>query len=72
MGSPNFRHPVALAKELISLDDVSGGRVTLGIGAGGNGFDATVLGRPAWTPRERADRFGEFVRCSTVFSPRTR
>lgn len=30
--SPNFRHPVTLAKELISLDDVSGGRITLGIG----------------------------------------
>jgi alkanesulfonate monooxygenase SsuD/methylene tetrahydromethanopterin reductase-like flavin-dependent oxidoreductase (luciferase family) len=59
--SPNFRHPVALAKELMSLDDISGGRVTLGIGAGGNGFDATALGQRAWTPRERADRFGEFV-----------
>ncbi|MEU6080356.1 LLM class flavin-dependent oxidoreductase [Streptomyces sp. NPDC047108] len=59
--SPNFRHPVTLAKELITLDDVSGGRVTLGIGAGGNGFDATALGQEAWTPRERADRFGEFV-----------
>ncbi|WP_445402708.1 LLM class flavin-dependent oxidoreductase [Streptomyces sp. LE64] len=59
--SPNFRHPVPLAKELISLDDVSGGRITLGIGAGGSGFDATALGREAWSPRERADRFGEFV-----------
>ncbi|MGW5848080.1 LLM class flavin-dependent oxidoreductase [Streptomyces sp. NPDC055254] len=59
--SPNFRHPVTLAKELITLDDVSGGRVTLGIGAGGNGFDATALGQESWTPRERADRFGEFV-----------
>ncbi|MFF5807818.1 LLM class flavin-dependent oxidoreductase [Streptomyces sp. NPDC012746] len=59
--SPNFRHPVTLAKELISLDDISGGRVTLGIGAGGDGFDATVLGQEAWTPRERADRFAEFV-----------
>ncbi|MFD6423867.1 LLM class flavin-dependent oxidoreductase [Streptomyces sp. NPDC060198] len=59
--SPNFRHPVTLAKELISLDDISGGRVTLGIGAGGNGFDATALGQDPWTPRERADRFGEFV-----------
>jgi alkanesulfonate monooxygenase SsuD/methylene tetrahydromethanopterin reductase-like flavin-dependent oxidoreductase (luciferase family) len=59
--SPNFRHPVPLAKELISLDDISGGRVTLGIGAGGNGFDATVLGQQAWTPGERADRFTEFV-----------
>lgn len=59
--SPNFRHPVTLAKELITLDDVSGGRVTLGIGAGGTGFDATALGQEAWGPRERADRFGEFV-----------
>ncbi|MFF3484841.1 LLM class flavin-dependent oxidoreductase [Streptomyces sp. NPDC002701] len=62
--SPNFRHPVPLAKELISLDDISGGRITLGIGAGGSGFDATTLlraGEEPWTPRERADRFGEFV-----------
>jgi len=59
--SPNFRHPVTLAKELLSLDDVSGGRVTLGVGAGGTGFDATALGREPWTARERADRFAEFV-----------
>ncbi|MFJ6389138.1 LLM class flavin-dependent oxidoreductase [Streptomyces sp. NPDC091972] len=59
--SPNFRHPVTLAKELITLDDISGGRVTLGIGAGGTGFDATVLGQDPWSPRERADRLAEFV-----------
>lgn len=59
--SPNFRHPVTLAKELISLDDISDGRVTLGIGAGGSGFDATALGREPWSPRERADHFGEFL-----------
>ncbi|MGW7263106.1 LLM class flavin-dependent oxidoreductase [Streptomyces sp. NPDC054842] len=59
--SPNFRHPVTLAKELISLDDISNGRITLGVGAGGTGFDATALGQEPWNPRERADRFGEFV-----------
>ncbi|MCX3060694.1 LLM class flavin-dependent oxidoreductase [Streptomyces beihaiensis] len=62
--SPNFRHPVTLAKELMSLDDVSGGRITLGVGAGGTGFDATALARSdqePWTPKERADRFAEFV-----------
>lgn len=59
--SPNFRHPVTLAKDLMTLDDVSDGRITLGIGAGGTGFDATVLGQEPWTPRERADRFAEFV-----------
>lgn len=59
--NPNFRHPVTLAKDLISLDDLSGGRVTLGIGAGTSGFDATALGQEPWSPRERADRFAEFV-----------
>ncbi|WP_255949418.1 LLM class flavin-dependent oxidoreductase [Streptomyces odontomachi] len=59
--SPNFREPVTLAKEVVTLDDVCGGRLTLGIGAGGTGFDATALGQEAWTPRQRADRFGEFV-----------
>ncbi|MFK4099607.1 LLM class flavin-dependent oxidoreductase [Streptomyces sp. NPDC019531] len=59
--SPNFRHPVPYAKELISLDDFSGGRFTLGVGAGGSGFDATVLAQDPWSPRERADRFAEFV-----------
>ncbi|MFI1091798.1 LLM class flavin-dependent oxidoreductase [Streptomyces sp. NPDC020917] len=59
--SPNFRHPVTLAKELMTLDEVSAGRVTLGIGAGGTGFDATVLGQEPWPPKERADRFAEFT-----------
>ncbi|WP_129844037.1 LLM class flavin-dependent oxidoreductase [Streptomyces sp. RFCAC02] len=60
--SPNFRHPVTLAKELITLDDIADGRITLGIGAGGTGFDATALGHDAWSPRERAGRFAEFLR----------
>jgi len=62
VASPNFRHPVPFAKELMTLDDLSGGRFTLGIGAGGEGFDATVLGETPWSARERADRFGEFTR----------
>jgi alkanesulfonate monooxygenase SsuD/methylene tetrahydromethanopterin reductase-like flavin-dependent oxidoreductase (luciferase family) len=61
VASPNFRHPVPFARELIALDDLSGGRLTLGIGAGGTGFDATILGQEAWSPRERAERFAEFV-----------
>jgi alkanesulfonate monooxygenase SsuD/methylene tetrahydromethanopterin reductase-like flavin-dependent oxidoreductase (luciferase family) len=61
VASPNFRHPVPFARELVALDDLSGGRFTLGIGAGGVGWDATILGQPAWSPRERAERFAEFV-----------
>jgi alkanesulfonate monooxygenase SsuD/methylene tetrahydromethanopterin reductase-like flavin-dependent oxidoreductase (luciferase family) len=61
VASPNFRHPVTLAKELLSLDHLSGGRLTAGLGAGGTGFDATALGQEPWTPRQRADRLDEFV-----------
>jgi alkanesulfonate monooxygenase SsuD/methylene tetrahydromethanopterin reductase-like flavin-dependent oxidoreductase (luciferase family) len=59
--SPNFRHPVTLAKDLMTLDDIADGRLTVGIGSGGTGFDATALGQEPWTTRERADRFDEFV-----------
>jgi alkanesulfonate monooxygenase SsuD/methylene tetrahydromethanopterin reductase-like flavin-dependent oxidoreductase (luciferase family) len=62
VASPNFRHPVPFARELVALDDLSGGRFTLGIGAGGEGWDATILGQAPCSPRERADRFAEFVR----------
>jgi alkanesulfonate monooxygenase SsuD/methylene tetrahydromethanopterin reductase-like flavin-dependent oxidoreductase (luciferase family) len=61
VASPNFRHPVPFAKELTTLDDISGGRLTLGVGSGGEGWDATMLGQAAWSRRERADRFAEFV-----------
>jgi alkanesulfonate monooxygenase SsuD/methylene tetrahydromethanopterin reductase-like flavin-dependent oxidoreductase (luciferase family) len=61
VGSPNFRHPVSFAREVVTLDDVSGGRFILGFGAGGLGYDATVLGGPAWSTAERSARYREFV-----------
>ena len=59
--SPNFRHPVPLAKDLLSIDDISNGRLIVGVGSGGLGADATVLGEAEWSLRERTDRFVEFV-----------
>jgi alkanesulfonate monooxygenase SsuD/methylene tetrahydromethanopterin reductase-like flavin-dependent oxidoreductase (luciferase family) len=63
VASPNFRHPVSFARQLTALDDLSGGRFVLGLGAGAGGpsFDAAVLGQPPLTVRERADRFAEFT-----------
>jgi alkanesulfonate monooxygenase SsuD/methylene tetrahydromethanopterin reductase-like flavin-dependent oxidoreductase (luciferase family) len=59
--TPNFRHPVPLAKDLLSLDDISDGRLIIGIGSGGLGNDATVLGEEEWSARERMDRFVNFI-----------
>jgi alkanesulfonate monooxygenase SsuD/methylene tetrahydromethanopterin reductase-like flavin-dependent oxidoreductase (luciferase family) len=61
VASPNFRHPVPFAKEIATLDDISEGRVMLGVGSGGTGFDAYVLGQAELTPRERHERYLEFV-----------
>ena len=61
VASPNFRHPVPFAKELATVDDIAGGRMLLGVGSGGTGFDAFVLGQSEYTPRQRHERFAEFV-----------
>lgn len=60
--SPNFRHPVTLARQLLGIDDVSGGRLLVGVGAGGGGgYDGSVLGQAQLTPGELVSRLGEFV-----------
>ena len=59
VASPNFRHPVPFSRELLALDDLSDGRFTLGVGAGGVGYDTEVMGTTP--PRSRQGRFEEFV-----------
>jgi alkanesulfonate monooxygenase SsuD/methylene tetrahydromethanopterin reductase-like flavin-dependent oxidoreductase (luciferase family) len=61
VASPNFRHPVPFAKEVMTLDDISCGRFVLGVGAGGTGWDADVLGQPRTTPAQRVERLEAFV-----------
>ncbi|MFF4393536.1 LLM class flavin-dependent oxidoreductase [Streptomyces sp. NPDC001552] len=61
VSSPNFRHPVPFAKEIVTLDDLSDGRFILGLGAGSGGVDAEVMGNVPWSAAERSARFHEFV-----------
>jgi alkanesulfonate monooxygenase SsuD/methylene tetrahydromethanopterin reductase-like flavin-dependent oxidoreductase (luciferase family) len=58
--SPNYRHPVPLMRDLLALDDISGGRFICGIGAGGD-MDSSILGQPPLTPPERFERLAEFT-----------
>jgi alkanesulfonate monooxygenase SsuD/methylene tetrahydromethanopterin reductase-like flavin-dependent oxidoreductase (luciferase family) len=60
VSSPNFRHPVSLAKDMMTLDVISEGRLNVAVGAGAEGHDSTMLGQPALTAGQRHDRFAEF------------
>ena len=60
--SITFRHPAVLAKEALTIDHISGGRLELGIGAAGAPNDWGMTGLAEWEPLERARRFRDFVR----------
>jgi alkanesulfonate monooxygenase SsuD/methylene tetrahydromethanopterin reductase-like flavin-dependent oxidoreductase (luciferase family) len=54
-----FRHPTFLAAQVATLDQIAGGRVTLGLGSGGPPHPYGAFGHPEWAPRERAERLEE-------------
>lgn len=53
------RHPFLLAQAAATADQVSGGRVTVGIGAGGGVDDLGGFGLPALAPAELSGRLDE-------------
>jgi alkanesulfonate monooxygenase SsuD/methylene tetrahydromethanopterin reductase-like flavin-dependent oxidoreductase (luciferase family) len=61
VASPTLRSPLLLAKQAMTVDQVSGGRMELGIGAAGSQLDYSVLGLQPWSPRELVERFTETV-----------
>jgi alkanesulfonate monooxygenase SsuD/methylene tetrahydromethanopterin reductase-like flavin-dependent oxidoreductase (luciferase family) len=61
VASPTIRHPVLLAKQAMTIDNVSGGRLELGIGAAGVLLDYEVLGIEPWSKAEQVQRFRETV-----------
>ncbi|GGF26673.1 LLM class flavin-dependent oxidoreductase [Williamsia phyllosphaerae] len=60
VASPNFRHPAPFARELQTVADVSGDRLLVGLGAGGDP-DSTIQGGEALSARHRVDRLQEFT-----------
>jgi alkanesulfonate monooxygenase SsuD/methylene tetrahydromethanopterin reductase-like flavin-dependent oxidoreductase (luciferase family) len=62
VANPNIRHPLSFAKEVMTLDDISGGRLICGLGAGvASGDDTEVFGAAPLSAGQRAQRFEEFV-----------
>jgi alkanesulfonate monooxygenase SsuD/methylene tetrahydromethanopterin reductase-like flavin-dependent oxidoreductase (luciferase family) len=61
VASPTLRHPYVLAKQAMTVDAISGGRLDLGIGAAGVARDYEALGIEPWSKAEQVERFRETV-----------
>lgn len=62
VSSLTLRNPAMLARAAMTLDHISGGRLDLGMGAGGAPLDHSMTGTPTFTPDERAARFHDSVK----------
>lgn len=71
--SVTYRHPTVLAKIAAAVDQVSGGRLSLGVGAGWQVNEHAAYGLELGSVRERMDRFEEAVQilASLLTEPRT-
>jgi alkanesulfonate monooxygenase SsuD/methylene tetrahydromethanopterin reductase-like flavin-dependent oxidoreductase (luciferase family) len=54
-----LRHPLMLARQAAGIDEISDGRLQLGIGAGYAPSDHAAVGGESWDVTERLERFGE-------------
>lgn len=57
----DFRHPAVLARELTTIDQFSGGRLEVGLGAGWKRLDYERSGIPMDPPKVRVDRLIEYT-----------
>jgi alkanesulfonate monooxygenase SsuD/methylene tetrahydromethanopterin reductase-like flavin-dependent oxidoreductase (luciferase family) len=56
------RHPTLLAAHVLTVDQVSRGRVELGIGAGDVPTDSGIFGTAQWSASERVERLDDHLR----------
>jgi len=61
----SFRHPVHTARMASALDDLSNGRLVLGLGAGWNAREHHLFGFDLLEPKARFDRFDEGMQVVT-------
>lgn len=70
VASPNLFHPLVLAKEILTLDQLSEGRAEIVLGSGSTGSgdpatDAAIRTGTLLSPAERGELFEEFARTFT-------
>ncbi len=56
-----LRNPAVLARAALTVAEISGGRLELGVGSGGSVFDHELAEVPNWAPKERAGLFATWV-----------
>lgn len=61
VSSNTFRNPAILLKEAVTVDHISGGRISLGIGTGWHEDEHRRYGIDLPAPPERVDRFEEAI-----------
>jgi alkanesulfonate monooxygenase SsuD/methylene tetrahydromethanopterin reductase-like flavin-dependent oxidoreductase (luciferase family) len=66
------RNPAVLAKQAVTVDIVSGGRLIFGAGAAWNEREHVAYGLDFPSPRERVDRFGEAMEVHRLLETRER
>jgi len=67
-----YRNPAILAKALTTIDQLSKGRLTIGLGAGWHVPEHTAFGVPFPSVRERLDRLEEGTRIVRMMTTRAR
>lgn len=66
VSSNTFRHPALLAKQAVTTDHISGGRLELGIGAGWYEPEHSMFGIPLLERGELVSRFEEAIQVVTL------
>ncbi len=61
--SIGYRHPAVLAKAITAIDQLSGGRADMGIGAGWAKVEYDAYGIPFPDPKTRLDQLEEGIQC---------